>query len=410
MMRMLRPALLCVLVCLSATPVAAQVNTLVADNPRETAKVKLGPFHFSPRIELTELGIDTNVKNASDEPESDFTATVKPSATIWLPIARRGLVKAEFAPDLVWYKDFASERSIDPALTVLGEAYLRRFTLFARNDFLHSRQRPTLEIDLRSRRLENRVTAGVDMRLTPKLSLEVHGTRAETAYDADAVFLGTSLEETLNRTSTGFGTVARFRPTVLTAIALKAERFEERFELSPERDADNVRVMPGVEFQPRALIDGSAYIGMRHLNPVDESRLPEFSGLVADLGLSYTLLGATTIGVTYTRDLQYSFEPLQPYYVDNGTGARVRRALGARFDVVLSADRHTYNYRDLILETFAAEPGRVDTIWNIGGSVGYRLGREGRAGLGLTYWRRDSTRGAREYDGLRIGTTASYGF
>lgn len=411
MMRTPRLALLAVLVCLSASPAAAQVNTLRADNPREDARMRLGPFYVSPRIELTELGIDTNVRNASDEPESDFTATLQPSATLWLPVARRGLIKTQFAPDLVWYKEFASERSIDPALSVLGEVYLRRFTLFARNEFLHSRQRPTLEIDLRSRRIENRLTGGVDMRLTPKLSLEVSGTRAKTAYDADAVFLGTSLEETLNRRSSGVGTIARFRPTVLTAIALKAERFEDRFELSPERDTDNVRIMPGVEFQPRALIDGSAYIGMRRLNPVDDSRLPEFTGLVADLGLSYTLLGATAIGVTYTRDIQYSFEPLQPYYVDNGAGARVRRALGSRFDVVLSADRHTYSYRDLLLETLVSEPERIDTIWNYGGSVGYRLGRDGRVGLGLTYWQRDSTtRSAREYNGLRIGTSASYGF
>lgn len=393
-----------------AAPAAAQVNTLASDNPRENANLKLGPFYVSPRFQITELGVDTNVLNAANERQRDFTATFTPSATLWVPVARRGLIKAAFSPDLVWYKDLASERSIDPAFTVRGEAYLRRFTLFAEDSFLHSRQRPSFEIDLRSRRLENRIHAGVDIRLTPKVTLEVSGTRADTEFDGDAVFLGTSLATTLNRRAVGFGATGRYQMSVLTAFALRAERFEERFPLSPERGADNLRIMPGVELKPRALINGSAYVGVRHLNPVDASLLPEFSGLVSDLTLSYTLLGSTTIGVSHTRDAHYSFEPLQPYYIATGAGVRVRRAIGPRYDVIASADRHTYSYRDLLAQPVTARE-RIDTIWNYGASAGYRFGREGRIGLGVSYWRRDSTtRTTRDYDGLRIGTTATYGF
>jgi hypothetical protein len=387
----------------------SQVNTLVADNPREEAAVKAGPFYVSPRIQLTELGVDTNVFNASGEQKSDFTATVTPSANVWVPIARRGLIKATVSPDLVWYQRYSSERSLDPAFTLRGEAYLRRFTIFAEDSFLHSRQRPSFEIDVRSRRTENRFTAGVDIRLTPKISLEVHGTRSETEFDGDTEYFGTRLAEVLNRRSTGFAGIARYRPTVLTAIALRAERFEDRFPLSPERGSDNVRVMPGFEFQPRALVHGSAYVGVRHLNPVDELLLPEFSGLVSDLTLGSTFLGSTALTVTHTRDIRYSFEPLQPYYVATGAGLSARRAIGARFDVIANTTRYTNSYRDLIVETTA--PERVDTIWNYGANLGYRLGRNGRVGVGVTYWRRNSTtRQARDYDGLHIGTTASYGF
>lgn len=396
---------------LLAAPASAQINTLNTDNPRENARLKLGPLYVTPRILLNEFGVDTNVFNQAGEVKKDFTFTLAPSATVWLPIARRGLIKSTAGTDLVWYREFASERSVDPSVTVRGEGYLRRFTFFAEDAFTHSRQRPTFEIDIRSRRLENRVTAGVDMRLTPKLSLEVHGAASTTRFDGDSEVLGTRLAETLNRDSTGFGVVSRYRLSVLTAVALRAERFEDRFKLSPGRDTDNVRIMPGVEIQPKALISGSAYVGVRHLNPVDETSLPEFAGVVSSLALSYTLLGSTTIGVSQTRDINYSYEPLQPYYVASGAGIRGRRALGPRFDVVLSADRHTYAYRDLIVQGIAPEPERIDTIGSYGGSFGYRLGREGRVGLGLTYWKRDSTtRPGREYDGLRIGTTATYGF
>lgn len=408
---MMRSALgLCVLLLLPAAALA-QVNTLAADNPRENARLKLGPFYVTPRVQLTELGVDTNVFNVSGDRKKDFTATITPSALVWIPVARRGLIRADLGSDLVWYREFASERSIDPFITARGEAYLERFTLFAEESLVRSRQRPSFEIDVRSRRVESRFTGGVDVRLTPKVSLELHGTRSGTDFDGDTEFLGTNLRRSLNRTSSGFGTVARFTPTVLTSFALRAERFEERFSLSPARDNDNVRVMGGVELQPRALINGSAYVGVRHLNPVDESVLPEFKGFVSDLALSYTMLGATTLSVTHTRDVRYSFEPLQPYYVDTGAGIRVRRAIGARFDAVASLDRHTYAYSDLLVEAAVPAPERIDTIWTYGGSVGYRLGRDGRIGFGVTYWRRESTtRRSREYDGLRIGTTATYGF
>ena len=114
----------------------------------------------------------------------------------------------------------------------------------------------------------------------------------------------------------------------LTTIAVRYENLRDRFEFSPGRDADSYSVMPGVEFKPRALISGTAYVGYREFTPREPLQLPAFSGLVAQLGLSYTLLGSTTFGVSFRRDLTYSYEELQPFFVDTSVGASIRRALG----------------------------------------------------------------------------------
>jgi hypothetical protein len=169
--------------------------------------------------------------------------------------------------------------------------------------------------------------------------------------------------------------------------------------------------MPGVEFKPRALISGSAYVGYRRFTPEAAGALPEFSGLVAQLGLSYTLLGSTTFGVSYSRDLTYSYEELQPFFVNNSVGASVRRALGRRFDVLVSADRHQYVYEDLLTPLSSAPAAkRQDVTWNYTGSIGYRIG-QGRVGFGVSYWERSSAlKTFRDYDNLRFGTTVTYGF
>ncbi len=250
------------------------------------------------------------------------------------------------------------------------------------------------------------------MRLTPKFSVEVAGRIDETRFDADDEFDGVRLQRTLDHKATGYNVAARHRVTPLTTVVVRYERIDDEFRLSPLRDSHSVRVMPGVEFKPRALIKGSAYIGYRRFTPSAADVLPDFSGLVGQLGLSYTLLGSTTFGVSFARDLTYSYDEVRPFFVNTWMGVSVRRALGRRFDALVSADRHLYDYRDLVARPtvdLVRDP-RLDTIWNYAGSLGYRVGN-GRIGFGVSYWERESTtRILRDYDNLRFGTTVTYGF
>jgi hypothetical protein len=392
------------------------------DQVRQDARSHLGPFYVTPRIAVREFGVDSNVFNAGGEPESDFTATVTPSADVWVPVARRLLLRTTVGSDLVWYANFNTERSIDPQASGRAELYLRRITLFVEGAYRNTRQRLNYEVDLRARHVEEAAGAGVAVRLTPKFSIETTGRVDDLRFDGDTAFDGISLQRTLNQKTTGYGVAVRHRLTPLTTVALRYEQIEDAFAYSPARDSKSFRVMPGIEFKPRALISGSAYVGYREFTPKVDGTLPQFSGLVAQLGLSYTLLGSTTFGVTYSRDLTYSYEELQPFFINNSVGASIRRALGRRFDVLVSADRFEYAYENLLIQPAATDDPlavvpvklpseqRVDTTWNYSGSVGYRIGN-GRIGFGVAYWKRDSRQKAfRAFDNLRFGTTVTYGF
>jgi hypothetical protein len=286
--------------------------------------------------------------------------------------------------------------------------YLNRITVFGETAQLSTRQRPNYEIDVRSRRADNTVSTGVRVALTSKFSVEVGGHRDEIRYDSDAEFDATNLQRTLNRDTRGVQLTARHRLTPLTTLAMRAQVDQDRFILSPSRDSDSYRVLPGVEFAPQALLKGSAYLGYRKFTPVVQGELRPFSGLVGELGLSYTLLGAAAFGLSFRRDLAYSYSEFQPFFVDTAIGASIRRALGSRFDVLGSADRHNYGYRSFLTAGLDDAP-RVDITWNYAASVGYRVGRSGRVGFGASYIQRDSTISWRAYDNLRFGTTFSYG-
>ena len=404
-----------------AIPVAAAAQSdapAPINEVRQNSRLHAGPLYAKPTLQLRELGIDNNVYNTyGDQQLSDFTATFMPKLDLSVPVAKRALLQATTAADLVWYAKYAGERSIDPQLVLRGQIFLRRVTVSGERGYVNTRQRPNQEIDVRARHVDETLTAAVEVAVTPEMTVKAAGHRLSTRYDDAAEYDNTRLQRTLNRETDGLEIKTRYRLTSLTSLAVRYDNLRDRFPMSPGRNSDSFKVMPGVEFKPRALISGNAYVGYRAFTSVDPTVLPNFKGLVAQLGLSYTLLGATTFGVSYNRDLTYSYDELQPFFIDDSVGASVRRALGRRFDALVSADRHAYEYKDLLRSRTTTvpdapriDPTRIDTTWNYAANIGYKVGREGRVAVGVSYWHRDSTtRVFRGYDNLRVGTTMTFG-
>jgi hypothetical protein len=378
-------------------------------DPRADARGHVGPFYFTPTVNVEEFGVDTNVFNSADE-KKDFTVTVAPHADVWVPFARRALLTTSVTSDIVYYQNYSSERSVNPDVRVRGDVFLNRVTLFAESGYLNTRQRPNFEIDVRARREEQVLRGGVQVRVSPKLSLEMAARQQQLDFASDASFNDTNLQVTLNRKSRSVAPTVRYELTPLTTIAVRAEAGEDRFEFSPLRDSETLRVTPGVEFKAPALVTGTAYVGVRRFTTSSDS-LPDFTGTVASASLTHTLQGATRFTFTADRDITYSYEALQPYFVVDGYGLTVRRQLVGRTDVTIGAQRYKYSYRDLVLPGAGAfELDRVDRTTTWTATFGYRLGQATRVGLGTFYRQRESNSNRfRDYDGFRFATTVDYG-
>ena len=389
--------------------VAHAASAQTQPDPRSEAKVHLGPVYLTPALAVKEFGVDTNVFN-NDRPQRDFTFTLAPHVDVWVPFARRGLLTTSVTTDLVYYQQYASERSIDPELKVRGDLFLNRITLFAEPSYLRSRQRLNYEVDARAQREERQLRAGGTVRVTPKLSVEIAGQQSTTEFGADETFNDVSLRETLNSTTSGVSATVRHKATPYTTLALRAHVATDRFEFTPLRDSDSMRIMPGVEFNPRALVSGTAYVGVRRFQPKSEALQP-FSGVVMAASLSYTLLGSTRFLFTANRDVTYSYEPSQPYFVVDGYGMTVSRQLVGRTDITAGVDRHTYGYRDLLLPgALPVDQGRVDVTRTWLTTFGYRVGRSMRVGVGGAYReRRSSSTLIHDYNGFRFISTIDYG-
>lgn len=388
-----------------ATPSTAQEG---APDPANV-RMQLGPLYITPTISLTNMGVDNNVFNetAEQNPKRDFTLTFTPASDFWLRVGPTW-INGNIKEDLIWFQQYSSERTANTSYGLGWRVPLDRLVLRAGVTYANVRDRPGFEIDARSQRVELGFSGNVELRTSSSTSLVANVQRQRTDFDKDAAFLNSNLQFELNRVSTTYGGGVKYQITALTAITVSASRVEDRFEFSSLRDSDSTAASFNVAFDPAALIKGGATFGYRNFQPLSPGLAP-YAGTTASVNLSYTLLDMTRLGVTATRDIQYSYDVDQPYYLLTGADLSIAQQIFGPLDIVGRVGQQTLAYRDRAGAAVAVS-NRVDRVRSYGGGIGYHLGRDLRLGLNVDQSRRTSDVARRQYDDLRIGSSLTYGF
>jgi hypothetical protein len=401
-----RKLLIVVAVLLSASPVRAQFAQ--AEPAPPGARVRVGPLYLNPSIALTNLGVDTNVFNESAEenPKRDFMLAVEPKTDVWLrmgPTWVSGLVGEQ----VTWYQKYTTERSSNNRYRLGWSVPLNRLAFKINGSYVSTRERPGFEIDTRAQRHDKGFDSTLEVRALAKTHFGITVGMNKTAFADDQFFLQRNLQTELNREGTSLKVSVRNQLTPLTSLTFDAGRSRERFEFSPRRDSDSDAVTARVQFEPLALISGSASIGYRKLDSL-AADVPDFSGLTTAVDLTYVILGSTRFGVEATRDVTHSFDADQPYYLHTGFTASIAQQLFGPLDVVGRYGAQRLSYRDRT-DAVVEAPHRVDHVKSYGGGVGYHLGRDLRIGVNLDRSDRESPLTNRRYEGLKFGTSITYG-
>ena len=392
------------LVFLSRPALAQQVPT-ASEDPVAEAPVRLGALALDPRVALTNLGVDTNVFNAANDPQSDFTFAVKPGTDMYLRTGR-GLLSVSGNVEYVYFHEFDGERSVNTDVVGQYELRFNRFRPYASAGWLDTRERPGYEIDARARHYEADYHAGADLRVASKSTLRFDFRHLDYRFDGDEVFNGRPLNEELNRTLKAVEGSWRQRLTALTTWITRVSRETERFEFEDLRNADSFRLSSGFELGRFALIRGSAFVGFRSLSPADGGTIPEFTGVTADVDVSYTAPSQTRLGAAVERDIRYSYEERTPYYVQTGWTATLTQRITGRWDFQLSGGRDRLSYQAII----PAVDARTDFVGRFGGGIGYTLGEQTRVSFDVNSYHRSSVLPAREYGSMRAGVSVNYGY
>lgn len=380
-----------------------------APDPSANAPIRFGPLALKPSLALTNLGFDTNVFNQPDQmaPKRDFTMTLTPQSDAWLRLGRVW-VNGTVREDLVYYETYASERAANGAYRGAVLLPLNRLTVNAGASYLNTRDRPGYEIDARSQRVETGFNASIEVRPFPKVFVGVRGDRTKVDFDKAAVFLGNNLRYELNRAQTTSAATLRYTLTPLTTLTFDVAKESDRFDFSSLRDSDSTKITGGVKLDPFALIKGSASFGYRDFRPSSPG-VTAYRGAVGAVDLSYVARGSTKVGVEGTRDVQYSYDIDQPYYVLSGVIGSLAQQVSSRADLVGRIGVQRLDYRDRTGVMVSASD-RTDYVHMYGGGVGYRLSRTIRVGVDLDRQLRTSRDATRRYSGLRFGTSVTYAY
>lgn len=393
--------------CLSAPKLCAQTPALPDQvDPIDTMPLRFGPLGVTPTLAITNFGIDSNIFNDASDPRSDFTTTVTPRVLARL---RRGrtLLTGSIASGLVYYQKYSDERSIDYATDGRVDVDLGWFRPYASAQRLDTRERLNAELDIRAPRVSTNLAAGAHILATPLLGFTFDAKHVGVTFDPGTTFEGVELSNTLDSDQTTIQGGVEVYVTPLTTLSVIGSRQEDRFPLAPERDANSFTLMPTVKLEAPAIIQGTFGIGYRSFDGL-APEMPDYTGLVFRGTLSHTFFERTKADLTLMRDVQYSFEVEEPYYLTTGIRATLTHQLLEAVDIrgVISRDR--LEYRQQAVEN--GVDNRVDRLHLMSAGVGYRFSAYLRVGVDIEYARRLSDREDRKYDRTRVLGSATYGF
>ena len=133
--------------------------------------------------------------------------------------------------------------------------------------------------------------------------------------------------------------------TPLTTLLVDVEAGEDRFVLSPERDADTYKVMPGFKFKPFAL-DRRQPVPSAIASSRPSSRWCRTSAASSPRSIWATRCGRRAFSGEFNRDVTYSFETIEPYYLQTRLELSVTQKITTAWDIVGRAGRYTLELRD----------------------------------------------------------------
>ena len=397
--------LLALVTACRVAPLAAQTSD--APDPA-TVSVRIGPVMMNPAISLTNIGVDNNVFNEPNQalPKKDFTFTLSPNTDIWLRVGRTW-VTGTLREDIVWYQKYASERSGNYTYGVGWKVPSTVAPFSVNANRASTRERPGFEIDARAQHYVTTYGATGELRVLSGTYVGVTASHEKTDFNQTAVFLGTNLQDALNRTTTTAGITVRRSLTPLTDVTFSATRSNDNFELEPLRNSTSTKFFGSVKFDPAALLKGTASFGYTHFTPIDPN-LPAFTGTTGDLDLSYTFAGITKLAANATRAVNYSYDITQPYYILTGFTIGAAQQIFGPIDIVgtISVQRMAYQDRaGVVVEVV----NRIDYVHTYGGGLGFHMGKDLRIGFNVTNSVRTSQVVAREFEGLHYGVALTYG-
>ena len=396
-------------------PLAQPGSAAEAPRKPRPGRFKLGPLFLTPRLQLKNAGVDTNVFNSSVATVGDTVVVLSPTLDAALPVGKRLRLSGRGFLDLNYFERQRTQRSTDGYAEGRAELDVGRVMFFGGGGGGHFRQRFSLELDERLLREEKRGFAGATLHATARLSLTGQAAGEIYKYEGGVSVLGDSVKAALDRNTRTATLQLQYGLTRLTSLVASADVVEDRFLAgSPgPRQASSRRYLAGLEFSQGALVNGRILAGLRDFPGSNASSAPAYRGPAFSVDASVPLARVGRLALLCERDVTYSVvrsvlanERLRNSFVT--TRAQAELAIELPFDLVGKTTAGFQEARYLLPypRTLGAPARRVDHLWSAGGSLLRRFGDSTRIGGTVAWLRRVSRFPGASFQGFRYGIQA----
>lgn len=360
------------------------LTTTLTDTEPTSGVLNLGRVKVAPGITVQQLGWDDNI---FDEPETaspkhDYVAEIQPDISVF-SLLRFVRISAYAGSGISYYQKFEDERSIGYDGRARVDVLLSRIRPFFGYGETKKRGRPNGEIDVRVNKVDKEASGGVAFDLSPHAV--VYGAAYQARHKFDEAFEeGVNLADALTRDSYNYEGGLRTDLTPLLSIQMIGAYREDRFPADASRNSIGKSGTVTFRVAPEAVFTGVVTAGYHDIRYADPGVKP-FRGLQGSAALTYPFLEIGRLSLTARRGVEYSFDAVEAYYLENSLALTYTHRLFGEVDLQGRATRSKFDY-----SARPTEPAHVDTLDAAGGSVGYNLRNRTRIGLNYEYSRRRS--------------------
>lgn len=388
----------------SAVDAGAQINVgtgpltgTLAETEPTAGVISLGPVKVAPGLTIRELGWDSNVFNDPESaiPKEDYLVAMQPDAAVFARL-RFVKVSAYAGLDLNYFKEYTAENSTGHLLRGRLDLLLGRLRPFVAAGETKIRARPNGEVDVRADRQDSELSGGVAFDLSAHSLVYAAAVATEFAFD-DAFEGDVNVASTMTRDGNDYSAGVRTDLTPLLALTLLGGYHEDLFTYVSLRNTESYYGSAQLKFAPEGVINGSAAVTYRSMTPVDPTVRP-FRGILGTVGLTYSFLEVGRLNLGLGRNLEYSFDTAEAYYLENTISLVYTHRIVGMIDVQVKGSRSLFDY-----EASDTVPAHNDTLDAAGGSLGYNLKNRTRVAVNYEYSRRRSLALAdRNYERQRV--------
>lgn len=384
---------------------AGPLTSTLTDTEPVTGVLSLGRVKVAPGLTVQQLGWDDNVfdEPATASPKSDYFAELQPDLSMFTRL-RFLRVSAYAGSGISYFQKYDRERSVGYDARGRVDFLLSRFRPFIGYGQKKARTRPNGEIDVRVKQLEEEVSGGLAFDLSVYAAAYVAAYQGRHTFE-DAFQDGVNLASTLTRDTYNYEGGLRTDLTPFLSMKVSGGYHEDRFPADPTRNSLGKSIAATFGVAPEAVLTGVVNVGYHDIQYADPGVEP-FQGLVGSAALIYPFLEIGRFSLTLRRGVEYSFDTVEAYYVENSGVLSYTHRLFGEVDVQAKTSRAWFDY-----SARATQPAHIDRLDTSGGSLGYNLRNRTRIALNYEYTRRRSAAFvARNYQRRRVFLSWMFAF